>query len=85
MELWAIREQLTAEDVIDFKLAQLKDVGVLAMFSLFFEHFDLVQGDTIELDSTLFDGEKWFIESFMRDTQGVNKLKFRVKARKWFN
>lgn len=81
LALWSIISQLTAEDVIDFKLNQLSEPGVLVEFPLFFENFDLVQGDVIDIDSDLFSGLSWIIEKWKRGPEASGKLTVMITAR----
>jgi hypothetical protein len=49
-------------------------------FAVFYEHFDLGAGDTIEIDNPLYGGRRFYIESMRR----ADKFRAVVKAVEWW-
>jgi len=79
-ELSAIRDKDTAEDVLAHMLVQSKDSLLLVRFPVFWEHFDLEVGDTIEISNDLYDGGRFFIESIER----LDRFRAHITARQWW-
>ncbi|MBI4823498.1 MAG: hypothetical protein HY805_04620, partial [Nitrospirae bacterium] len=74
-----VRTQSMADNVLTHILKQRKMPYLVVSFPVFWEHFDLKVGDTIEIDNPLYDGKKFFIEEIRRD-----KAKAEVKAVEWW-
>ena len=79
-ELSAIRNKDTAQDVIAHMLLQRRDSLLFVRFPVFWEHFDLQVGDTIEISNDLYDGLKFFIESIERP----DRFRALITARQWW-
>ncbi len=79
-ELSAIRDKATAEDVLAHMLLQRRDSLLLVRFPVFWEHFDLDVGDTIEISNDLYDGSLFFIESIQR----LDHFRAQITARQWW-
>jgi hypothetical protein len=79
-EFGAIRRQAMADDVLWHILLQRKSPLVTVEFPVFYEHFDLRAGDTIEVDNPLYGGKKFYIEGIRR----VDKFRAEVKAVEWW-
>ena len=66
LPLWAIEDEDTADAITTFQLSQRKNQYLIVSFTVFFEHFDLVQGDTFDIGNLLYGGTKFFIERVER-------------------
>jgi hypothetical protein len=75
-----IRSDDMASDVADHALLERKLPLHVVEFPVFFEHFDLVLGDTIEIDNDLYDGEKYYIQEIRK----ADKFRATVMAIEWF-
>jgi hypothetical protein len=80
LEFQAIRSQAMADDVLELMLLERKQPLLSVEFPVFFEHFDLRVGDTIDIDNPLYDGRKFFIEEIRR----VDKFRATVRALEWW-
>ncbi|MDP2168406.1 MAG: phage tail protein [Thermodesulfovibrionales bacterium] len=80
MEFGFIRLQAMADSVLGHILKQRKTPLLTVRFTVFWEHFDLNAGDTIEIENTLYDGRKFHIEGVRR----LDKWKAEVKAVEWW-
>lgn len=80
LEFGAIRLQGMADDVLGHILLQRKNPLLSVEFPVFYEHFDLGAGDTIEIDNPLYGGRRFCIESMRR----VDKFRAVVKAVEWW-
>ncbi|MCK4911675.1 MAG: hypothetical protein KAR83_08525 [Thermodesulfovibrionales bacterium] len=80
IEFHAIRDKATAEDVLAHMLLGRRDSLLLVRFPVFWEHFDLEVGDTIEIENDLYDGSLFFIESIER----LDRFRARITARQWW-
>jgi len=69
-----------ADNVLAYILRQDKQPYLVVEFPVFYDHFDLTVGDTIELDNPLYDGRKFFIESIRR----LDKLRAVATAVEWW-
>lgn len=79
-EFEAIREQSMADDVLSHILTQRKSPLLTVEFSVFYEHFDLNIGDTIEIENPLYGGKKFYIENIRR----IDKFRAGIKALEWW-
>lgn len=79
-ELGAIRDQATARDVLAHKLLELGATLLVVEFTVYYEHFDLGVGDTIEIENPLFGGRKFFIERIERQ----DAFRALITARQWW-
>jgi hypothetical protein len=75
-----IREATTADSVLAHILKQRKTPLLTVRFPVFYEHFDLAVGDTIEIDNPLWDGKKFFIEKIRRK----DRFRAEVTAVEWW-
>jgi hypothetical protein len=75
-----IREATTADSVLAHILKQRKAPLLTAKFPVFYEHFDLSVGDTIDIDNPLWDGKKFFIEKIRRK----DRFRAEVTAVEWW-
>jgi hypothetical protein len=80
LEFGFIRGTAMAQDVLDHILLQRKESRLVVSFPVFYEHFDLSVGDTIEIDNPLWDGKKFYIEEVRRE----DKFRAWVKALEWW-
>jgi len=80
LEFEAIREQAMADNVLAYILKQGKQPYLVVEFPVFYDHFDLTVGDTIEIDNPLYDGKKFFIEEIKRE----DKFRAIVRAVEWW-
>jgi hypothetical protein len=76
----AVREAAMAGDVLDHVLLERKAPLLIVRFPVFYEHFDLDVGDTIDIDNPLYDGKKFYIEKIRR----LDKFRAEVEAREWW-
>lgn len=79
LEFNAVRDQSTASHVLNHILSERKSPLLTVEFPLFYEHFDLIAGDTIEIDNPLYGGKKFYIESVKR----ADKFRAVIRAREW--
>lgn len=79
-EFEAIRLQAMADNVLAHILKQRKQPYLVVTFTVFWDHFDLKVGDTIEVDNPLYDGKKFYIEKISR----LDKFRANVKAIEWW-
>lgn len=49
-------------------------------FPVFYEHFDLRAGDTVQIENPLYDGRKFYIERIKR----LDRFRAEVKAIEWW-
>ena len=76
-----IRDQTTADSVLAHILLQRAVPLLIIKFPVFWEHFDLKEGDTFDIDNLLYDAKKFFIEKFKR----LDKFKAEIEAIEWYN
>jgi len=69
-----------ADNVLAYILKQNKQPYLVVEFPVFYDHFDLGVGDTIELDNPLYDGKRFYIESIYR----IDKHEVEVIAIEWW-
>jgi hypothetical protein len=79
MEFPAIRSSAMAAHVLAYILSELKEPNLRVTFPVFYEHFDLDVGDTIEIENPLFDGTSFTIERIKR----LDKFRAEVEALQW--
>jgi len=79
-ELALIRNRETAESVLGHMLMQRANPLLRVTFPVFYEHFDLKAGDTIDIDNPLYGGRRFLIESISRR----DKFTAEVKAMEWW-
>jgi hypothetical protein len=79
-EFPAIRDADTADDVLEHMLLERKTPLLIVEFPVFWEHFDLSVGDTIEIDNPLYGGRKFYIEKVTR----LDRFRAEVTAREWW-
>ncbi|MCP3680285.1 MAG: hypothetical protein GY782_08570 [Gammaproteobacteria bacterium] len=75
----AIRIQLMADDVVDHIILQRKNTLLITSFPLFYEHFDLELGKTVQITNNLYNNKTLFIEEIMR-----NKGIAEIRAIEWY-
>ena len=75
-----VRLEDMVSDVLDLYLKQTSSPLREIDFQLYFDRFDIEIGDTIQIDSDLYDGEKYFIETVDRQ----EKETARFKGRRWW-
>jgi hypothetical protein len=69
-----------ADDVLDHILLERKAPLLTVEFPVFYEHFDLAVGDTVEITNPHYTGRKWYIEKIAR----TDKFRATVTAREWW-
>jgi hypothetical protein len=67
-------------DVLELYLKQKSGTLRNIDFEVYFDRFEIEIGDTIEIESDLYDGEKYFIEEVTR----TEKEKARIKGLQWW-
>ena len=80
VDFFSIRDSVMADNVLAHVLLQRKVPLMTVMFPLFFEHFDLQTGDTVDISGGLFAGRKFYIESFAR----LDEYRATVTALEWW-
>jgi hypothetical protein len=75
-----IRDASMAADVLSHMLVRRKAPRLTVGFSIFYEHFDLEPSDTIEIETPLYDGKKFLIETIRR----LDKFRAEVRAAQWW-
>jgi hypothetical protein len=80
LEFHAVRHKETAEHVLGHILLMSKTPRLTVEFPVFYEHFDLSAGDTIEIDNPLYGGRKFYIEEIRR----MDKFRAVVRAEEWW-
>jgi len=75
-----IRTQAMSDSVLAHILKQKKEPYLIVEFSVFWEHFDLSVGDTIEIVNPLYNGKKFFIEK----TRRLDKARAEIRAVEWW-
>jgi hypothetical protein len=80
LEFEAVRSQAMADDILEHMLLERKSPLLTVEFPVFFEHFDLRVGDTIEIDNPLYGGTKFYIEEIRR----LDKFRATVRAVEWW-
>lgn len=79
-EFEAVREQAMADHVLGHLLKQRKVALLVAEFTVFYEHFDLRAGDTVEIENPLFGGRRFYIETINR----LDRFRASVRAVEWW-
>jgi len=79
-ELALIRDKATAESVLGHMLKQRATPLMTVTFPVFYEHFDLRVGDTIEIDNPLYGGRRFYIERIRR----LDKFRAEIRAAEWW-
>jgi hypothetical protein len=59
---------------------QRKAALLVAEFTVFYEHFDLGAGDTVEIENPLFGGRRFYIETISR----LDRFRALVRAVEWW-
>lgn len=93
VELWAVRDAAMAAHLLAHILRERSTPRLMVEFSVFFEHFALGAGDTIEIGEqspgqtastcqpvALYTGRRFFIE----DVRRLDKYTTRLKGREWW-
>ena len=80
-EFECIRDQATADSVLAHILLQRAVPLLIVTFPVFWEHFDLKEGDTFDIDNLLYNAKKFYIERFKR----LDKFKAEIEAIEWYN
>lgn len=80
-EFLTVRDKATADDVLSHMLLQRKTPLLTATFTVFYEHFDLQVGDTIDIANDLYNGKKFFIEQIER----IDPFRARITAKEWWS
>jgi hypothetical protein len=76
-----IRNSSMASDVLAHLLLRGKAPRLTVEFPVFWEHFSLEPGDTIEIENPLYDGRKFLIESIRRP----DKFRAVIRATEWWS
>lgn len=79
-EFRAVRRKDMADHVLAHILLERKAPLLTVEFPVFYEHFDLAAGDTVEIENPLYNGRKFYIESIRR----LDKFRVVVKAVEWW-
>jgi hypothetical protein len=69
-----------ADHVLAHMLLESKQPLKIVKFPVFFELFDLVTGNTIQITNPLFNNTKYFIESMKRQ----DKFRADAEGREWW-
>jgi len=80
IELEMVRDKATAESVLAHMLKQRAVPLLRVTFSVFYEHFDLKAGDTIEIDNPLYGSRRFFVERISR----TDRFTAEVNAIEWW-
>ena len=80
LDLCYVRDRATAESVLQHMLRQRATPLLRVSFPVFYEHFDLNVGDTIEIDNALYGGRRFFIERIERP----DKFRAEIEAIEWW-
>ncbi len=80
VDFTAVRDSSMASDVLDHMILQRKVPLLTVEFPVFWEHFDLEPGDTIDIDNPLYDGRKFYIERIKR----TGRDRAIIKAVEWW-
>jgi hypothetical protein len=75
----SLRDNETAEHVLEHILLEQKAPLLTVEFPVFWEHFDLEAGDTLEIENPIYNGKKFFIERIDR----TDRFRAMVTAREW--
>ncbi len=75
-----VRDASMASHVLGHMLIEKKEPRLRVEFPVFWEHFDLEPGDTIEIESPFYGGRKFLIENVRR----LDKFRARVRAGEWW-
>jgi hypothetical protein len=75
-----IRNSSMASHVLAHLLLRGKAPRLTVEFPVFWEHFDLEPGDTIEIENPLYNGRKFLIENIRR----TDKFRAMVRAKEWW-
>jgi hypothetical protein len=78
-EFGAVRDGAMAAHVLEHILVERKTPLLRVTFTVFWEHFDLEVGDTIEIDDELYGGRRFYIEEIERP----DRFTARITAREW--
>lgn len=70
----AIRLQAMADHVLAWIKLQNKNPLLIVEFPVFWEHFDLVRGNTFDIDNPLYGGKKFYIEKVERVDKGIVRI-----------
>lgn len=70
----AIRLQAMADHVLAWLKLQNKNPLLVVEFPVFWEHFDLVRGDTFDIDNPLYGGKKFYVEKVERVDKGIVRI-----------
>ncbi len=76
----AVRLPAMAQSVLKHILLERKNPTLTVQFDIFWEHFDLLVGDTIQVQNELFSGSLFFIEEIKRK----DAFRAAVKAVGWW-
>lgn len=80
LEFEFIRSQTVADSVLDHILLERKNPLLLVTFPIFWEHFDLVEGNTFEIDNLLYDTKIFYIEKISR----LDQFRAEIQAKEWW-
>jgi len=80
LEFEFIRDQAMADHVLARMLLELKNPLLIIEFPVFWEHFDLKPGDTVEIENPLYSGRKFYIEEIKR----TDPFRATVRAVEWW-
>lgn len=76
----AVRDPAMAEDVLGHIVLSRRSPLLVAEFPVFYGHFGMSPGDTIEIENLLFGGRKFYIEGIRR----LDRFRARVRAVEWW-
>ncbi len=80
LDLELVRDEAMASHVLAHLLLRGKEPRLTVEFPVFWEHFDLEPGDTIEIENPLYNGRKFSIESIRRQ----DKFRAEIRATEWW-
>ncbi|GAB4389055.1 MAG: hypothetical protein Kow0025_12080 [Thermodesulfovibrionales bacterium] len=80
VDLEAVRLQAMADDLLVRVLRERKAPLLRVEFPVFWEHFDLRPGDTVEIENPLYGGRRFYIERVRR----TDRFRAEVSAVEWW-
>ncbi|MDA8174210.1 MAG: phage tail protein, partial [Nitrospiraceae bacterium] len=75
LQFECIRDQATAQSVLDHVLLEMKAPHLVVEFTVFWENFDLTVGQTIAISNDLWEGKLFFIQQITRKDQMTADIK----------
>lgn len=80
IEFKSIRDDVMMASVLAHVLLERKVPLLTVTFPVFYEHFDLALGNTIDISNGFFNGRKFYIEMFNR----LDQFRATVTGREWW-